>query len=224
MDIPNSAPAQGAMAAWRQARRQQGAFNDINRALRQQDAAELETTLAGRRARVGVGNGRVPLLPLPEPTAPRGEQRQAQQQARDEEPAEGGDADSYAREVTKSMNLDENLLAGVFFGRANLDALQVGMRNRVLNESEGGYAIGRQSEVDLIILMRSVYMDHARHDERAPLLEQVRELNDLVLQRAVRLIMSYIRQDEGYKRDVSTLPELLDRPTFMSSHGQRFFG
>lgn len=132
-------------------------------------------------------------------------------------------ATSYARDVTRSMHIDENLVATIFFGRDNLEALQTGLRNRVLDRTQGRLSIGRQSEVDLLVFMRGVYADHARHDDTDPI-EQVRGLNTTVLDKCVDVVISGAQQYEGYLRDAATMPSLLDRPMYVDPTGTKSSG
>ena len=52
-------------------------------------------------------------------------------------------------------------------------------------------------------------------------LMQVRELNKKVLDWSVGEILTNLQQFDKYKRDVSMLPDPIDRPTLMSSAGNR---
>ena len=56
-----------------------------------------------------------------------------------------------------SRNLDCTAVSKVFFSLDNIDLLQRGIRNKILNLTEGDINISRQSDDELKIVMRSIY-------------------------------------------------------------------
>jgi hypothetical protein len=111
-------------------------------------------------------------------------------------------------------------LNSLYFSRKNIDALQQGIRNLVAEKTQGKSVIGKQSEVELQIVMRSVYLEHGKY-QPDNILEQVRELNKRVLDFCVPRIIEEIRMYNYYKEDISRLPIPLDRGEFSSSKGTR---
>jgi hypothetical protein len=109
-------------------------------------------------------------------------------------------------------------LSGLFFSSENIEALQLGLKNMILNKSNGKYNISRQSDTELKIIMRSIYIQYAKHNS-VNILGQVKELNSLVLHWAVPRIMSNIQQQEFYIKDISTLPVPLENAKIMSKKG-----
>lgn len=134
-----------------------------------------------------------------------------------------------------SKNIAHTPVSSLFFSKTNIDALQKGISNRVFNQSNGRFNIGAQSETELKIIMRSIYFDSLRggvpmlqdglqsiSDPNANTpLEKVKKLNQKVLDWSVPRIITNIEQFEKYKRDVSILPNPMDRPSFVSSAGSR---
>jgi hypothetical protein len=96
----------------------------------------------------------------------------------------------------------------------------LGIRNRILNESDGRYFIGRQSDDELKIIMRSIYLQYSRNLPDN-IMQQVKELNSRVIDWAVPQIMTNLKQDEKYKQDISTLPEPLERSQLPSTKGTK---
>jgi hypothetical protein len=96
-------------------------------------------------------------------------------------------------------------LSDLFFSSLNIDALQLGIQNRVVNETEGKYKVGRQSDAELKIVMRSIFLQYAKHQPEH-IVEQVRELNKLVLDFSVGQVLTNLRQYVVYRKDASTLP------------------
>ena len=93
----------------------------------------------------------------------------------------------------------------LFFSKKNLDIVQDGIRYSVYRQSNGKYQISKQSEDELKIIMRSIFLQHAKNSPY-DIVSQVRDLNGLVLEYCVKEIISHLELDERYKKDISTLP------------------
>lgn len=133
-----------------------------------------------------------------------------------------------------SKNMAHTPISKLFFSKTNIDALQKGISNRVFNQTNGRYNIGNQSETELKIIMRSIYFDSLRggipmlddiqtmiDPSCDTVLERVKNLNKKVLDWAVPHIVTNIQQFEKYKRDISFMPNPMDRPSFVSSAGSK---
>jgi hypothetical protein len=125
----------------------------------------------------------------------------------------------YATEAVRGIQGPQTL-SDVFFGQQNIDALQHGIRYLVYEKSCGKYVIGLQSEDELKIVMRSVYLTHARNLSTL-ILEQVRQLNAKVLEFVVPRVLGEAAIYVEYKRRVSTLPEPMARSESTNRAGSR---
>jgi hypothetical protein len=125
----------------------------------------------------------------------------------------------FSREAIIGVH-QQTPLNDLFFSRQNIEALQVGIKNMVALRSNGEFIIGKQSEVELQVVMRAIYLKHAKHLE-TNLLEQVRELNGHIIEFCVPRIIEEIRMFNYYKKDISNLPVPLERGQFSSSKGLR---
>lgn len=119
-----------------------------------------------------------------------------------------------------SRNYECSRVSDVFFSTHNMDILQLGIHNMVLNESNGKYKIGRQSDEDLKVIMRSIYFQYAKNNIN-DVAGQVRYLNTKVLEWAVPQILTNVKQKEQYIQDISTLPIPLDRSELPSQKGTK---
>lgn len=161
----------------------------------------------GARVKPATANGRIDLLsPMP---------------AFDVQ--DGGVVSSGAKDAPRARldgNVSRGPVADLFFSADNVEALQQGIRYRVYVESGNEVVVGRQSDAELAIIMRSTYWTYGRN---APddVVGQVRALNARVLDYAVPEVLSAARMHERYRRDVSTLPVPMDRPTLDSKKGSR---
>jgi hypothetical protein len=105
---------------------------------------------------------------------------------------------------------EENLLSKTFFSVENVQILQNGMRAGVYRLSKDQYVIPPQNLEALKIVMRSIYLQHAKHSQ-APIREQVATLNQLVLEYCVPYVYNECVAYIKYLQDQSTLVVPLDR-------------
>lgn len=126
---------------------------------------------------------------------------------------------TFYKEAVKGILLP-NRLQTVFFSPDNINRLQQAIQYYVNKRSDGQFKIGRQSDNELELVMRSVYLQYGKNRD-VDLQQQVRELNAYVLSYAVENILSNVRQYLVYKKDISQLPVPLDLPIYSSSQGTR---
>lgn len=154
-----------------------------------------------------VQNGRIDLLsPLPALNIPDYQRRAVRN-------------DTFVNEATVGQ-VASNEVNSLFFSESNIDALQQGIRYRVFVETNGQYVIGRQSDQELKIVMRSVYYQFSKN-QSSNIVGQVRELNAKVLEWTVPEVLSNLKQFEAYRRDASTLPMPMERSPLMTSKGTK---
>jgi hypothetical protein len=99
---------------------------------------------------------------------------------------------------------DETLLSKVYFSVENMGILQNGIRAGVYNASKKQYMIGVQDYDTLKIIMRSVYLQHASH-QQTNITRQVEQLNKLVIDYCVKQIYGEAQGYLKYVDDASTL-------------------
>lgn len=122
-------------------------------------------------------------------------------------------------EVLKSIH-SKNELSMVFFGRKNINALQEAIRYQVFKGSCGKHIIDKQSETDLIVIMRSMYLEYGQYRPFG-IKEQVQALNQRVLEYCVPRILQEINIYLHYRNDIQNLPVPLDRGEFISAKGTK---
>jgi hypothetical protein len=128
-------------------------------------------------------------------------------------------ADQLAAEATGRKLLSSGV-SEVYFSERNVDALQDAIRYRVFVDSGGEHTIDRQSDVELAIIMRSVYLQESRNVE-TDVVAQVRQLNASVLDFCVPRIMQEIRGYLQHIDDISKLPVPIDRGQIATTKGDR---
>ena len=124
------------------------------------------------------------------------------------------------------MNSDLNFLQTAsplstkFFSNNNKEILQVNMINLVYKKI--GVKIGRQSDEELVAVMRSIFFQNSRN-KADKINEQVIELNKLVLKYCVNNIVSNVMQHQKYIEDINQnkyVKSLPDRPKAMNTTKQ----
>ena len=106
----------------------------------------------------------------------------------------------------------------LFFSKDNIDIIQEGIIKSVYLKSNGSFRIGKQSEKELTIIMRSIYFQNSKN-LNFDITTQVRELNKLVIDWSVDEIIKNVKQYIGYKKSVSTLPMPLEHSVLPSQKG-----
>lgn len=115
--------------------------------------------------------------------------------------------------------LSESKLSEIYFSRQNIDNLHYEIINRVFQRSNGQFKIGKQSEIQLNIVMRSIFLQEAKH-LNCNYQKQINLLNEKVLEFCVPRIMTEINQFIGYKKAVNTMPVPLEHPKNLSGRGK----
>lgn len=112
-------------------------------------------------------------------------------------------------------------VASLFFSQLNIDSLQDAIRYQVFSKTNNKHVIGKQSETELQIVMRSIYLQYGKHLDN-DVVEQVRGLNGKVLDYVVPRILVELNQFVNYRNDITYLPVPLERSKNMSTSGTKF--
>jgi hypothetical protein len=117
-----------------------------------------------------------------------------------------------------SRNLNCTEVSKVFFSLDNINLLQTGIRNKILNDTGGEINIGRQKDDELKIIMRSIYFQHGKN-RTENIKAQVLDLNTRVISWCVPEIISNVKQSKRYIEDISRMPVPLERSVYPSIKG-----
>ena len=121
---------------------------------------------------------------------------------------------NYFNNVLRGM-WEPNKLSIIFFSSENIQIIQNGIRSGVYEKSDGNFLIGPQDIDTLLIIMRSVYLQHSvnKPDDIA---QQISSLNQIVLNYAIPQILGEAKGYIKYKQDISTLAVPIQRPAAAS--------
>jgi hypothetical protein len=127
----------------------------------------------------------------------------------------------------------ETLLTSMFFSSTNIESIQKLVRLFVFKET--GQVIDNQSTNELLIIMRSIFLEYSAHPklpsddmtdlEKQKLYKQytkeVFRLNDITVNTIVPKVISQMQQYLDYLRDISQRPYVKENPKNDSISGQR---
>lgn len=129
------------------------------------------------------------------------------------------DNSEYKHNVLTGLH-EINELNSHFFSSRNIDVLQNMIKKYVYDLSGNHFLIDRQSDSELVIIMRSIYLQNAQNLDHH-IEEQIEYLNFLVLKYAGPIVLSGVKQYYGYLSNINKLPIPLEQPKNMSSAGTR---
>lgn len=107
---------------------------------------------------------------------------------------------------------ENNALAQVYFSTGNIQILQNGIRAGVFKLSNGKYVVPPQNLDALKIVMRSTYLQYAKHSA-TDITKQVEVLNKLVWDYCIPFVYKESISYDKYLIDQSTLVVPLERET-----------
>jgi hypothetical protein len=108
----------------------------------------------------------------------------------------------------------------LYFSKKNMDIIQNNIRYTVYNKTNKKHIIDKQSDIELQIIMRSMYLQHSPNLEYN-YKEQLEYLNKLVVDWCVEKIIPQLEQYIGYLKEVEYMPLPIDLPVNLSSKGSR---
>ena len=115
---------------------------------------------------------------------------------------------------------EDSVLSQIYFSKSNMNILQDMLRFYVFKNSNGKHVIGRQSDIDLKIIMRSIFLQHALN-LNCNIKEQIKKLNSMVISWAGPRVLNEVNQYLGYIQNVEHMPMPMERPKNLSIRGTR---
>ena len=119
-----------------------------------------------------------------------------------------------------SRNIASTDLSTAFFSKKNIQKIQDDIINEVYIKSNKEFIISNQSERELIIIMRSYYLQYGKNLP-SDINIQIQTLNKYVIDWSVEEIIKNINQYIYYKKSVSSLPMPMERAQLPSQKGTK---
>jgi hypothetical protein len=108
----------------------------------------------------------------------------------------------------------------LFFSKKNMEIVQNMIRYNVYEKSGKKHIIDKQSDIELEIIMRSIYLQHSPNLPNK-IKEQIEYLDKLVMEWCVENILPEVDQYFGYIKEIEFMPMPIELPLNLSSKGSR---
>lgn len=126
--------------------------------------------------------------------------------------------DKTAKDALKGSGIKYTKLSLLFFSNQNINSIQNVLRYRVFKETN--FKIGRQSDLNLKIIMRSIFLQYSKNLEYN-YKEQIERLNDIVFDEVTPKLVNEVTQYLLYLRDRTNGYVLNTLPVSVSSAGTK---
>lgn len=127
---------------------------------------------------------------------------------------------NMAPTALKGIQSDSEL-SKLFFSDENFKRLQKLIKQEVFTRTKGEFRLDiDQEQRDLFIVMRAIYMEHARFLPNQ-IIRQVKRLNQKVVDEVTPPILTNIRQDYGYLKEINKPLSPIPRPMNVNNKGRR---
>lgn len=121
---------------------------------------------------------------------------------------------------TISQSISNTKLSTLYFSKSNIEKIQLLIIRKVYEDSDKRFSIKEQSEQELLIIMRSYYLQFSKNLD-TDINKQIENLNMMVINWCSNNIISNIEQHINYKKVSSTLPMPLERAQLPTQKGTR---
>ena len=113
-------------------------------------------------------------------------------------------------------------LSDYYFSDQNVDTIQQIIRYNVYKELDK--VIDKQSDKELFIIMRSLYLQYGglTYSTKNEFFKIIRSLNDRVITYSVKNIVSNLKQYDMYVKDISSLPIPMQLPSYDSNKSKTY--
>lgn len=126
---------------------------------------------------------------------------------------------NFSDQMLKSHLCSGNL-SKHFFSKCNLDHIQNLLISNVYNISNNQYKIGRQSDRELLIIMRHIYLNQA-NNKNDNIIPEVNRLNNIIIRKIMPSLISNIQQHQTYIHKISTPIPVMEHPVNVNSSNSR---
>ena len=117
-------------------------------------------------------------------------------------------------------NQQRTKLSDMYYSQTNIDFLQNEIINQVYKKTSGKYRIVKQSEDELVIVMKSIFLQYARNSD-VDIQLQINILNKHVLDYCVNDVYTNLLQYVKYIDDITKEQVVIDRPQNVDVKGNK---
>ena len=116
--------------------------------------------------------------------------------------------------------VESTLLSKVFFSAGNIQIIQNAIRSEVYRLTENNHVIGEQSESQLEIIMRSIYLQFAYPGVK-DITSEVKRLNKVVVEDIIPNLISEVLQHDAYLADIKVPNKIMELPKNVNIKGTK---
>lgn len=120
------------------------------------------------------------------------------------------------KNITKTNNIDDNILKDIFFSDENIELINKQIILSIWKRTNNTYKIGFQSKDNLLVVMQYIYLEYAKHLPYN-IKSQIRDLNCQVVGEILPIIITNFEQKLGYLRDIEKRQPLVELPKSSTS-------
>ena len=116
---------------------------------------------------------------------------------------------------------ESTLMSQIFLSPKNINLLQIKIVNIIKNKYK--YKISKQSKNELIIIMRSIYLNNAtnNYSNKTEIKLELEKLNNLVISYCIKTIISNIKSHELYLQKINNELNPIDLPSSTNIKGDK---
>jgi hypothetical protein len=136
---------------------------------------------------------------------------------------EGSKGEQHCFQDSVSTIQELTPLSQKYFNKENVDKIQQKIIEHVRVKSNNEFNIGRQSDLQLQIIMRSIFLSYGKN-MNANINTQIHELNKMVVDECIKTIVPNIKQYLHYRDDISKPRHIIEHSVNVSSSGSKQLG
>lgn len=123
------------------------------------------------------------------------------------------------KSIHQTGNFSQNKLSKNYFSVKNIDFIQETIISEIYKLTKGT-KIQKQSDDELIIIMKSIYLQYSRNNDNN-IEEQICSLNDRILEYCINNVYSNLKQYNKYIEDITSEKKLMEFPQNANIKGEK---
>lgn len=121
----------------------------------------------------------------------------------------------------RGLQMNNTKVSELYFSEENISRIQKQIKRTIYDMSNGIFKLKEdQNEEDLLIAMRAVFLDNSKNLP-TEIVRQVKELNAMTIDYICPDMLTAIKQQYNYLRDISRPPQMMDHPLNVNRAGRK---
>lgn len=129
--------------------------------------------------------------------------------------------EGYSEFMSRAIQIEETQLSEEYFSQKNMKKIQEQLKKTIYIKTHGKFKLDvDQDKNDLLIVMRSIFIDHGKFMQQN-IKNQVDVLNKKTVEYIVPEMITQIKQQYGYLKEISKPLQQIDRPLNVNRAGRK---